>query len=580
MGVSLANPGALWALLGLPAVLAVHFLQSRHRRREISTLFLVESLPEDTRSGAVFTRLRTGPQLWLQLLAVLLLTLLLSRPMWLRPESVQSVAVVMDVSTSMRAFRDETVAVVRDVLTRVDGVAGHTEWWLLPSDPTRPRLYHGEEVGEAIVATEKFDPRSGPHDPRAALMAARRQIGPEGLLIWVTDHPESSAPADAVVLGTGSPLPNSGFSGIRFSSESGRTRTWEASLLHFGPEPVEKEVRVVLDGNPSETRKVRLIPGAVTRLKGAAPPEVTRGRIELEGDAYEMDDVLPFVVPRARPLPYAVGLSDSRATWVERVMGTVPGSVSSSEPVVVWREFPGTFPPAGFPGELYFAGRGEPAPYAPAVPTDHPLVRDLSWSGFLGRPLADWRPAAGEEVLVWSGATPLITLRSTAAGEQVWLNFRFEDSNADRLPAMVLFLHRFLRRVGERVPGTRTENLETRQALSLPEHGEEPITWRVESLSGEVESRTLSSAPLRAPDLPGFVTVSAGTEEMLRAAVIAGDVEEADLRTAASRSLEESVLPEQRRRNSEVGFLTPLWFTLLGMALAGSWVCGEWRGGS
>ena len=124
MDVSLANPAALWALLGLPAVLILHFLQSKNRTARVSTLFLLDYLQEDTRKGAILTRLRTGWQLWLQLLAVLLLTLLLVQPRVLKEESVQTVAVVVDSSSSMQAFEAELSLAAQDLVDRMGKVAG------------------------------------------------------------------------------------------------------------------------------------------------------------------------------------------------------------------------------------------------------------------------------------------------------------------------------------------------------------------------------------------------------------------------------------------------------------------------
>lgn len=49
MDLILANPMGLWMLLGLPVVIGIHFLQSRSRRIEISTLFLLDHLPEEDR---------------------------------------------------------------------------------------------------------------------------------------------------------------------------------------------------------------------------------------------------------------------------------------------------------------------------------------------------------------------------------------------------------------------------------------------------------------------------------------------------------------------------------------------------
>ena len=102
-----SNPAGFWALLGIPAVLLIHFLQRESRRVRASTLFLLEQLAPESAQGRRFERLRNSAALWLQLLAVLLFAWLLAGPRWLRPDSVQKVVFVLDSSASMSAFSGE-----------------------------------------------------------------------------------------------------------------------------------------------------------------------------------------------------------------------------------------------------------------------------------------------------------------------------------------------------------------------------------------------------------------------------------------------------------------------------------------
>ena len=107
MPVAFANPWGLLALLGLPAVLAIHFLQRRTRTIRVSTLFLLEHRRDQSRAGRRFDRLRSSIPLWLQLLMVLLLAAHLSQPRVPVAGSVRRVAVVLDGSASMRVFKTE-----------------------------------------------------------------------------------------------------------------------------------------------------------------------------------------------------------------------------------------------------------------------------------------------------------------------------------------------------------------------------------------------------------------------------------------------------------------------------------------
>ena len=108
MPVLFANPLGLFALLGIPVVLAVHFLHRQSKAIPVSTLFLIEHAREPAQSGRRWHRFLPSIPMWLQLLMVLLITALLARPY--RPEGVLQIAVVIDESASMTAYRDSLAA--------------------------------------------------------------------------------------------------------------------------------------------------------------------------------------------------------------------------------------------------------------------------------------------------------------------------------------------------------------------------------------------------------------------------------------------------------------------------------------
>jgi hypothetical protein len=579
MGLSFGFPPALWGLLGLPVIVLIHFLQSRERKEVVSTLFLLELLPEETRRGAVFTRLRTGLQLWLQLLAVLLLTLLLSRPMWLRKESVQTVAIVVDVSASMRAFREGMVERLEPLLNEIEQTAGTTEWILLPSDLTRPQVYKGPDLEGLFLALDELDYRSGPHSARPMLGQARRLVGEEGALIWVTDHPEVSAPADVQVLGVGSPLDNTGVSGLNFTRAANGEWAWEASLVHFSNSAETKTVAVFADGEPVATVPAQVQPGGLARISGQLPADTQRGRLRLEDDALDVDNELPFVMPVQKTVLWDNRLDGPAREWADKVMQTVtPTEASVSDAILAWRKSGIAAPPPLHPFEILVLDGDNEADFTQTVSMDHPLLRDLSWSGFLARPLRRAPYATNEDVLVWMGEFPLISLLENEGQVQLLLNFSWERSNADRFPSMILLLNRFVRGIQDGLPGEDAANVEVRQRLEGIEM-EGPITSRFESLTGDVNEQTLDRYPEQAPDSPGYWTLLSGEEVLFRAGVYSGDVQEGDLRKASSTVLTEAWVSGRRDVNSEQDVLRSLWFALLGMVLVGAWWAGRQHAG-
>src|SRR6218665_3895546 len=150
----LTNPLGLLALLGIPAVLAIHFLQRKAVELPVSTLFLLERTQRDAASGRRFDRLIPSIPLWMQLLAVLLLTWFLVEPRYPKSGTVQRVAVVLDSSASMTVSRQEAIKRLTDALPSLKGSAETLELTVLESVPTRPRIYSGTSIDDFKVAME------------------------------------------------------------------------------------------------------------------------------------------------------------------------------------------------------------------------------------------------------------------------------------------------------------------------------------------------------------------------------------------------------------------------------------------
>lgn len=565
MGLSFANPLAIWGLLGLPLILGLHFLQSRNRREEISSLFLLELLPEETRSGAVFSYIRNGLQLWMQLLSVLLLTWLLARPMWLRSDSIQSVAVVLDHSVSMMAFEREVNEVLSQVTEVLEESAGETEWWLEVSDPGRSGLAAAANREDLLAALETFQPRSGPHSPRQALLRARQLVGPEGLVLFVSDHPVSDPPAGALAISVGHPVENSGFTGIKIGE-----KRWQASLIHFGTEPVTKKMWVQFDEAAPEEILLTLTPGALQQVHGELPADFQRGILTLEGDAYALDDVLPFVNPLVKTLEYQMELPDSeRTVWIEKLMQTLPGARLGEDPVLRWLK---GWPLAETPetrAEIWFLSGDATAEFAAAVPGTGGMAAGLRWEGFLALPYKGFSVMPGDRVELWMGEEPLIIRRESAEGTRLLLNFDFAASNAERFPSMLLFLHRFIKQQRDLQPQLLRTQLETRQILDLPFSPNSTWTTTFEDLQGSLSEANWTRAT--APDQPGYFQVQNGDQLILEAGVFSGDAGEGNFQEAGKKALPEDIVLRQRERNSQTDFLMPLGFALLCGALTLSW---------
>src|SRR4051812_12621103 len=182
-----ANPAGFWVLFGIPAILAIHFLQQRSRRLVTSTWFLIEPFAPRSVGGRTWEKLRSSRALWLQLLAALVITWLLTEPRWPRAESAQTVVVVLDSSVSMSAFHEAAIKTATREIAAAEGLAAHTTWLIMTTDPRQPPLYRGPEHLAAEAGLARWQPELGTHDLVPALRLAHGLAGESGRTLLVTD---------------------------------------------------------------------------------------------------------------------------------------------------------------------------------------------------------------------------------------------------------------------------------------------------------------------------------------------------------------------------------------------------------
>ena len=568
MGLSFANPLALWALLGIPAILLVHMLQSRNRTVHSSTLFLLDHLAEDTRRGAVVTRIRNGAQLWLQLLAVLLLTLLLSQPRRVSEHSVQSLALVIDSSLSMQAFTEQQKGALREVLDALDGTAASLQWWVLPSDEALPRIGAGEgrEALEATLGDLRFP--SGGHDVSARIREARLLAGAEGLVVFLTDHAEAQVGSGAEVVSLGTPLPNVGISGIQVSEVRNGRATLRVGVVNPSEEPGERMLVAEVNGQEISRSAVSLGAGAMQTveipLTGGG-----RGVLRLEpGDVYPVDDQWPFVTPQPKPLTVSVFTRGPVADWSQRILGAVPGGSLGTGGQMEIRVSKGRSVGSEAAGDLQFVSGEATHPLNRVLPEAHPLVEGLNWEGLLVEPFAGFTPLPSDVVLLWMGEHPLVVLRPRNDGVSLLYLFDPETGNALRNGSLALLTHRFMSGVQEGLEAPSAFNVITGQSLEIPEG-----TLGFETLEGTPVE--VNRAAGKWPMVPGWGRVTREETVQLEVGVANGEVEEGDFRKARPRGLSDEVVLEQRRQHEERDLLFPVWAGLLGLALLGSWKTGQ-----
>ncbi len=564
--LSFAAPwaGAL-ALLGVPAILAIHFLQRPARPEVVSTLFLLERLEPESAGGGRWDRLRSSLPLWLQLLAVLLLAWMLAAPRWLRADAVQSVVVVLDSSASMMAYEAATRRELPARLRELARGAGRTEWIVLESHPAAGRLYTGTRLEELETALAKWQPRRGLHDAGPVLQLAQSVGQGRGVTLFVTDREPVSLPPGTEWLSFAEPVENAGFSGVRADADG-----WEALLVHYGSAPQTRRwwVEDAAGQRLAGGGEVALAPGRAETLRGRFPEGGAGVRLVLDPpDAFPLDDVLPLVRPEPKRLRVQIAPAAAEAAWFAHFLENSP----ALSPVTTGGDLAvAVYDPLrpGLPGGPALIWVRHPAPSEKLLPGTplaerDPLLHGLSWEGLLAGNTFPLPAQPGDRPLLWQGERVLLSRR----GPQLLLGFDPALSNAPRLPSFFLLLHRFVEETRAALPGFEAANVETGQPLSVASSGG-PLTRT---------PAPLHPGPVRAPEEPGFFTVQEGDTERLRGAAHFADPREADFRPAKAHDPTAALARRQRERNSRPDGLTPLWTLLLGAALCASWAAAERR---
>ncbi|MCB1229998.1 MAG: VWA domain-containing protein [Verrucomicrobiae bacterium] len=592
MNLTFANLAGFWALLGIPAILAIHFLQRQSQVVTISTLFLLDQMRRESVSGRRFERLRSSIPLWLQLLAVLLLTWMLVQPRWMRPDSVQRIAIVLDSSASMSAFRENLANSLKKELEQLSGTAVRTEYVAIDSQVTGQPIYSGTEIPELLASLAAWSPAGGDHDFGPALRVGRSLVGGSGLLILASDHLHEDLAYNARLLAVGEPKDNVGFAGLEISeSEEGET-IWEAIVRNYSETPQTRTWLLQTGKQRTPDRSLTLEPGEVRALKGRFPDEAESIVLRLEPDEFGFDDNLPAIRPLPKPVAIIKISPPELDDTFSQILGSFDGLVEPSETnppdlaMVAYDPLnPQPLPEVAIAmihhrgvAKSYLSGR--------IAAANHPLVEGLNWQSLIARQTPGIPPQPDDTVLVWQGDRHLVFLRTTEGERQLCFNFDLATSNAPRLPAFIVLLHRFVEDIREQKVATESENFEIRQPLHLsPSRAPESdpnLTWSTTTVSLAQSVTRTETIPrnradlIRAPDEAGFFEVRQGESDespglLLRGAAHFADTREADLSQAASRSdlagIEQSLIEQHSEQDAN----WPLWLLLLLAVLLASW---------
>lgn len=573
---TLANPLGLIALLGIPAVLAIHFLQRKARELPVSTLFLLEHARREAASGRRFERLTPSIPLWMQLLSVLLLTWILVEPRYQKSGSIQRIAVVVDSSASMGVFKADAIRRLEETLPDLRGGASELRITVLESLPNRPRIYAGGSVEEMSHAISRWQATAGPVDPTQSLRLARSLVSRDGVVIYLTDTPVDKPPFEARLVTVGKPVDNVGFTGVSFAMD-GETLIWRAMVRNHGSHAADRKWTLLTSSGSTPPRELHLQPGAMVTLQAAFPKADTEVRAVLSPDEFTLDDVLPMVAPQLKTLKLARATSAGFAPLTGKLVQAIDGAETTGntdEADLTLASYNPLDPaiPAGN-ALVFLEDETRTGAWLKGgiIAEPHPLMDGLNWQGLLVRETIQFERKPEDQVLLWQDKRPLIMLRETRGKRQLLVNFDPSLSNAEKQSAFVILFHRFADSIRQHKVAPVSDNLETGQPITVTfDHGK-PIAVSARSPEGGkvVPDDTLTAQS--AMRVPGFQTVIQNGKPLLTAAVHFGDPREADLSHCGTNARETYQTTATIEQHTRADPLWRSWIILLGCALLIAW---------
>ena len=304
--MSILNPGALYLLLGSLLILLLHFLRSRERRRDVSSLFLWVGLPGDPQSKAAQFRQHLDPLLLLQIGILVALSFALAQPLLRIPQrSVSGLAIVIDGSASMQTkMSDGTSRYQQAIHEAVASLHRH------PADSTvliqlseHPQLLaYADESSDLDAILRNSSPTwygDGTTEGILTMLGSVGGVERFERIVVLSDRPMTGLPprAEMVLFGEGDNVGITGFSVRQNVTVSGVSAFVE--ILNSTANYVNTQIRIS-DGENQTTLTLMLSPNAVDQY--TIPFPNSRGSVFTttldHADAFEADNKRHFALDR------------------------------------------------------------------------------------------------------------------------------------------------------------------------------------------------------------------------------------------------------------------------------------------
>ncbi len=573
--MSFLNPAAFYGLLFIPTLLIIHFLQRKSLKKTISTSFLLTHFNPPEKEGRQFEKIRNTTSLWLQILAILLLVWVLLQPQFIQNNSELKVVLIIDNSLSMNAYKNELLTGVEKRLKQLNKTVAQSIYYVLPSDHTKNKIYTGKSLQQLLIAIQKWEASSPNHNHQPTIEQAKQLTRKNGKIIYFTDHlTEKMGEIEEIAIGKAKD--NTGFMGCEFFERDTKL-FWRTYIRNYSKSPKTIEWSAKVKEQMLFQKTIQLKANELKEISGAFPQKpIDRFILKLKGDDFKIDDTLPIIRPLKKQLNIHISVTGEIQKFLNKMFITFNhlNINSSNQPDLQFSEKKRFEENTTTTDAIVFlkdTQMGEQL-LGNMVNNKHPLMEDLNFQALRVYISQPFKSKKNDQVLLWQGSHPLLFLRQNHKKKSLYVNFSLKYSNASRVPAFIILLHRFIEEATNNKVAKEKLNCELSQKLSVKTNANSNnIQFIDHRQTSDLKSFYKEEVVIHAPHRPSYFKLHVDGKPLLEAACHFADANEANLSHANSGHHLIEKDSEIIFKNSSSDPFVKLWILLIMLCLMSDW---------
>ena len=525
-------PLGFLSLFAIPGLAAIYLLRTRSRRQPVSSLMLWVNQQQAREGGLRVERLQTPLLFFLELLAIILLSLAVAAPIIRTTQGAIPLMVVLDDSFSMLAGVDETpksraIAALEEQLSAQGFNPLHNRRYAVRYvlAGIEPQLLNeaARTTAEAIAQLEAWRALSPSADLEAAISLAAEFGGAKALILVLTDEsPPQMLDSDRVQWWSfGTPHANVAFvNATRTATVSGEKCLLE--ITNLSPHVSSTELIVRMEDTaakesvpPLHRSTLEINPRATRRVFLNLPPETPPLQARIRDDALAIDNEVMLLPQRRKPVLVDVRIQDARLrSLVENALASTGRALSAkTDPELVFLDDTAIADDSIEAWSVRIITESETLAYLGPFVIDltHPLTEGLSLRGVV------WGAGVKEQFMgtpiITAGNVPLLTDTEQFTGaHEIRLRLQPDFSTLQKSPNWPILMWNLLQWRASQTPGLERTNLRLGDDAVLKT---KPGTTSVEVASphGEIHTQPVLDRTINLKaETVGIYEIRAGTD--------------------------------------------------------------------